>query len=149
MWSFTMIKFFVTPVIVAIYLNNAHLLQWKQENYHVNNLYKLFCKLFPSEINHAYSSLQSNLTYSCSQLQVKVAFHSLLSDSLGDTFGMRTFELPRQEISQPALQQRSDSSHQEQPDPPTGGPYPTTWTFTNRSLKYSAQLTTCTCSSVQ
>ena len=24
MWSFTMKKYFVTPVIVAIYLNNAH-----------------------------------------------------------------------------------------------------------------------------
>ena len=25
MWSFTMKKYFVTPVIVAIYLNNAHI----------------------------------------------------------------------------------------------------------------------------
>ena len=33
MWSFIMKKYFVTPVVVAIYLNNAHIYFNKSKSY--------------------------------------------------------------------------------------------------------------------
>lgn len=47
---------------------------------------------------------------------------------------MQTFKLPGQQISKPPLQQRSDSSHEEEPHSPARGPEATTWTLANRTL---------------
>jgi len=73
-------------------------------------------------------------TYSCSQLQVVVTLHALLRDRLGHTLGVTSLKLARQEISQPALQQGGDSSHEEQPHTPAWSPEAATRTFPHRTL---------------
>jgi len=67
------------------------------------------------------------------QLQVVVRFDTLLRDSLGDTLAVSTFELTREKIAKPSFEKRDNSTHEEQPDTPTGSPEPTTWAFTDRA----------------
>lgn len=73
-------------------------------------------------------------TYSSSQLQIKMALHSLFSNSFSNTFAVTTLKLTRQQISQPAFQKRCDTSHEEHPDSPTRSPEATAWTFSYRTL---------------
>lgn len=47
------------------------------------------------------------------QLQVEVGLDALLGDSLGNTLGLAALELARQEVTQPALQQRHDAAQKE------------------------------------
>lgn len=68
-----------------------------------------------------------------SQLEIEVRLDALLGDSLGDTFAVATLELTRQKVSKPALQQRSDSAHEEQPDSPSRRPEAATGSFADRS----------------
>merc|ERR1719318_1736727 len=67
-----------------------------------------------------------------SQLQVEVALHPLLGDSFGHPLAMPALKLPGQKISQPSLQERSHSSHEEEPDSPPRSPEPTARSFSYR-----------------
>ena len=56
------------------------------------------------------------------QLQVEVGLDALLGDGLGDALGLAPLELPREQVAQPALQQRHDAAQEEEPDAPHGRP---------------------------
>ena len=65
------------------------------------------------------------------ELQVKVRFNTLLCDSLRNTLAMSAFELTGEQVTKPALQQRNDTAHEEQPDSPSRGPETTARSLTN------------------
>mmetsp|Transcript_31758 Transcript_31758/g.36107 ORF Transcript_31758/g.36107 Transcript_31758/m.36107 type:complete len:278 (-) Transcript_31758:415-1248(-) len=68
-----------------------------------------------------------------SQFKIKLRFHTLLCDGLGDSLAMSTFELTCQKIAKPSFQQRNDTSEEEKPDSPTGCPETTTWSLSDRT----------------
>lgn len=74
-------------------------------------------------------------THRSSELEVEVALNPLLGDRLGDTLGVTTLELTRQQVTQPALQKGSDATHEEQPYSPAGRPEPTARAFTYWTLQ--------------
>lgn len=47
---------------------------------------------------------------------------ALLGDCLGDALGLAALKLARQQVAQPALQQRHDAAQEEQPHAPHGRP---------------------------
>jgi hypothetical protein len=56
---------------------------------------------------------------------------TLFGDSLSDAFRITSLELAREEITKPAFKKWHDTTHEEQPDAPTGSPEADTRTFTN------------------
>jgi hypothetical protein len=68
---------------------------------------------------------------SSAKLQVEVRFDTLLRDCLGNTLAVSALELTREQVTEPALQERDDSAHEEQPYPPGRGPETATRTLTN------------------
>ena len=56
---------------------------------------------------------------------------SLLGDSLGDALRITSLELAREEIPKPTFKKWHDTTHEEQPDAPTGSPEADTRTLTN------------------
>mmetsp|Transcript_6161 Transcript_6161/g.24641 ORF Transcript_6161/g.24641 Transcript_6161/m.24641 type:complete len:696 (-) Transcript_6161:121-2208(-) len=56
------------------------------------------------------------------QLQVEVRLHALLRDRLGDALGVAALKLARQQVAQPALEQRDDAAQEEQPHAPRRRP---------------------------
>lgn len=54
---------------------------------------------------------------------------SLLRDSQSDTLAVSPFKLTSQQVAQPSLKQRDDSSQEEDPYTPSGLPEPDTWSF--------------------
>lgn len=58
---------------------------------------------------------------------------SLLSHGLRHTLRISPFELPRQQVAQPPLEQRNDTPHEEQPYPPSRRPEANTRPLPNRS----------------
>lgn len=87
--------------------------------------------LFDSFRHH----VQNVMHDSSSQLQVKVAFNSLLGDCLGNAFRVSPFKLSGQKIAKPSFQERNNTTQEKQPHPPPRSPKATSWSFTNRSLK--------------
>lgn len=57
---------------------------------------------------------------------------TLLGDGLGNALGLATLKLSCQQIAKPTLQQRHNSSEEEEPNPPHGSPEPYTWTLAHR-----------------
>ena len=73
--------------------------------------------------------------HSCSQLQVKVALNPLLGNCLGNSFGVATLKLTREEVPKPSFQQWDNTTHEEHPHTPARGPDSNTWSLPNRSLR--------------
>ena len=65
------------------------------------------------------------------QLQVEVRLDTLLGDRLGDSLRVSSLELSGQQVVEPSLEQGNDTSHEEQPDPPSWRPEPDTGTLSN------------------
>ena len=70
-----------------------------------------------------------------SQLQIEVRLDALLCHSLCDALGVTSFELTREQVSEPAFEQRCDAPHEEKPDSPTWCPESTSWAFADRTLE--------------
>lgn len=70
-----------------------------------------------------------------SQLQVKVGFYSLLGNGFSNSFRVTALELPRQQVTQPTLEERRDPSHEEEPYSPAWRPETATRTFSNWTLQ--------------
>ena len=68
-----------------------------------------------------------------SQLQIKVRLDSLLRHRLGDTLRMTALELAREQVAQPALQERSDAAEEKEPHAPSGRPDAAARAFTDGS----------------
>ena len=77
--------------------------------------------------------IQNIVHYGRTQLQIEMWFDSLLRHSLGHTFRVTSFKLTREEIAQPALQQRSDAAQEEEPHTPSRCPDTATRTLTHRT----------------
>ncbi len=70
------------------------------------------------------------------ELQIEVRLDALLGDGLGDALGVAPLELAGEQVPEPALQQRGDAAHEEEPDPPPRGPEPAAGTFTHGTLQH-------------
>ena len=66
------------------------------------------------------------------QFKVEMRFHTLLGDGLGNALAMTTLELAREQVSEPSLKEGDDTTHEEQPNSPGGGPETATRTLTDR-----------------
>ena len=75
--------------------------------------------------------IQDIVHHSGTELQIKVRLHTLFGHRLGDTFRMTTFELSREEIAQPTLEQRDNTAEEKQPHAPPWSPEPDTRSFTH------------------
>ena len=73
------------------------------------------------------------------KLEIEVRLDSLLRHRLRHTLGVTTLKLTRQKISEPALEEGSDSAHEEEPDAPTWSPKSAARSFANRSLKMNSR----------
>jgi len=69
--------------------------------------------------------------HSRSQLQVILRLNSLLSYSLSCALRVSPLELSSQQIPQPTFQEWNDTSEEEKPDSPAGGPETDTRAFAN------------------
>mmetsp|Transcript_7034 Transcript_7034/g.20668 ORF Transcript_7034/g.20668 Transcript_7034/m.20668 type:complete len:555 (-) Transcript_7034:1166-2830(-) len=56
------------------------------------------------------------------QLEVKVRLDALLRDRLGDALGVAALELAREQVAEPALQERHDAAEEEEPHAPARRP---------------------------
>ena len=74
-----------------------------------------------------------------SQFQIEMTLDSLLGDGFRHALGVTTLELTREQIAQPAFQQRRDAAHEEQPHAPSGSPKTAAGTFTNGALEGKAK----------
>ena len=59
---------------------------------------------------------------SSTKLEVVMGLDTLFGDGLGDALRITSLELAREEISKPAFKKWHDTTHEEQPDAPTGSP---------------------------
>lgn len=69
------------------------------------------------------------------KFQIKVGLHTLFRHGFGNALRVTTLELSGQQIPKPPLQQRRDSSHEEEPNPPTGRPETTSGSLTDGALE--------------
>lgn len=69
-----------------------------------------------------------------SQFQIIMTLHSLLGHRLSNALRVSSFKLPRQQVAEPSFQQRSHSTHEEQPHAPAGSPESTSRTFADWTL---------------
>ena len=83
--------------------------------------------LFDSLWHH----VQNVVHHRSSQLQVEMTLHSLLGDRLGHAFRVSTFELSREEVSEPALKERDHAPQEEEPHPPSWGPNSDPWSLSH------------------
>lgn len=60
-----------------------------------------------------------------------MGFDTLFGDSLRDALRITSLELAREEVAKPAFKKWHDTTHEEQPDAPTGSPEADTRTLTN------------------
>ena len=56
------------------------------------------------------------------ELEVEVGLDALLGDREGDALGAPPFELAREQVAQPALEQGDDAAQEKEPDAPHGRP---------------------------
>ncbi|RUP50906.1 hypothetical protein BC936DRAFT_137166 [Jimgerdemannia flammicorona] len=56
------------------------------------------------------------------ELEVIVGLDALLGDGLCDTFGVTTLEMTGEQVAEPALQERHNTAHEEEPYAPPGCP---------------------------
>ena len=56
---------------------------------------------------------------------------TLLGDGLGDTLRITSLELAREKITEPTFKKRYNTTHEEKPDAPAGGPEADTGTLAN------------------
>jgi hypothetical protein len=68
---------------------------------------------------------------SSSKLEVVMGLDTLLGDGLGDALRITSLKLAREEISKPAFKKWHDTTHEKQPDAPTGSPKADARTFAN------------------
>lgn len=68
---------------------------------------------------------------SSSQLKVVLTFHALFGDCFCNTFRMSALELPCKQIAKPSLEQRNNSSNEEEPDTPSWCPKSNTRSLSN------------------
>lgn len=68
---------------------------------------------------------------SSSKLEVIMGLDTLLSDGLGDALRITALELAREKITEPTFKKWDNTTHEEEPDAPTGSPKADTRTFTN------------------
>jgi len=69
------------------------------------------------------------------ELEVEVALDSLLRHGLGHPLGVAPLELAREQVAQPALQQRRDAPHEEEPHTPAGRPEAAPRSLAHRALE--------------
>ena len=74
------------------------------------------------------------------KLEVKVGLDPLLRHRLGHALRVSTLELPREEVAEPAFEQRGHSAEEEEPNPPTWGPKATSGALSDGSLKLGPTL---------
>mmetsp|Transcript_21407 Transcript_21407/g.67173 ORF Transcript_21407/g.67173 Transcript_21407/m.67173 type:complete len:241 (+) Transcript_21407:4296-5018(+) len=67
------------------------------------------------------------------ELEIEVRLDPLLGDRLGDAFGVAAFELACEQIAKPALEERDDAAHEEEPDTPARSPKAAAGSFADRS----------------
>lgn len=67
------------------------------------------------------------------QFEIEVRLDTLLGDGLGDSLRVSPFKLPGQQVVQPSFEQGDDTSHEEQPDPPSRRPETDTGSLSNGS----------------
>ena len=90
------------------------------------------CLVLPDALGH---HVQDVVHDGRTQLQVKVALHPLLGNGLCHALRVSSLKLPREEVSEPALQEGDHAAHEEHPDTPAGRPQTHTWTFADRTLE--------------
>ena len=56
------------------------------------------------------------------ELEVVVRLHTLLRDRLRDALAVTAFELTREQIPEPTLEERDNATHEKQPYTPAGRP---------------------------
>ena len=69
----------------------------------------------------------------CTQLEIVVRLHALLRHSLGSAFAVAALELTREQVTEPAFEQRNDAAHEEEPDSPAWCPETNTGTLADRT----------------
>ena len=79
--------------------------------------------------------VQNVMHNSSSQLQVEVAFNSLLGDCLGHTLRVSPLKLPGQKVAKPTLQKWHNTTQEKEPHSPTRGPESTPRSFPHWSLQ--------------
>lgn len=94
----------------------------------------IYFKLIQCTIYAAITKQNVHESYRSSKFQIKMAFHSLFGDSLGNSFGMSTFKLSGKKVTKPSFQQWGDSSHEEEPYPPSWSPESTSRTLPHWAL---------------
>lgn len=67
------------------------------------------------------------------QFEIKVRLDALLRHRLGHALRVATLELARQQVAQPAFQQRCDAAQEEEPDAPAGRPDTAAGTLAHRT----------------
>lgn len=65
------------------------------------------------------------------ELEIEVRVDPLLRDRLGDSLRITTFELTREEVAEPALEERDDTAKEEEPDTPARRPETDTGTLSD------------------
>lgn len=70
---------------------------------------------------------------SSTELQIIMRLNTLLRHRLRDTLAITTFELTSEQVPKPSLEQRNDTTHEEQPDAPPGCPEADTRALSDRS----------------
>jgi hypothetical protein len=68
---------------------------------------------------------------SSSKLEVVMGLDTLLGDGLGYALRITSLELARKKITKPTFKKGHNTTHEEEPDAPTGSPEADTRTFTN------------------
>ena len=74
------------------------------------------------------------MTYSSSELEIVVTLNSLFSDCFSDPLTVSPLELSSQQVTQPSLQQRDNTTQEEEPYSPAWSPDSASWTLSNWTL---------------
>lgn len=63
------------------------------------------------------------------EFEIEMRLDTLLRDSLCDSLRVTTFELTSEQVAEPSLEERDDTTKEEEPDAPSGSPESDSWTF--------------------
>ena len=74
------------------------------------------------------------MTYSSSEFEIVVTLNSLFSDCFSDPLTVSSLELSSQQVTQPSLQQRDNTTQEEEPYSPAWSPDSASWTLSNWTL---------------
>jgi len=68
---------------------------------------------------------------SCSKFEIEVRFDTLFRNRLCNSLRVTTFELTSEQVTEPSLEERNDTTEEEEPNSPSRRPETDTRTFTD------------------